>query len=105
MANTSIRKRLAQSAAVLAITAASTSAVYAQDSVPADSVAKSPTAQETVPASAGSDIVVTGTRIGSSGFNTPTPVTVATAEALKGAAPGNLADGLNQLPVFAGSIK
>ena len=55
--------------------------------------------------SAGSDIVVTGSRISASGFNAPTPVTVASSEKLREAAPGNLADGLNQLPVFAGSIK
>ena len=50
------------------------------------------------------EVVVTGSRI-QNGFQTPTPVTVATATALKDAAPGNLADGLNQLPVFNGSTK
>lgn len=51
------------------------------------------------------DIVVTGSRLGKTGFSTPTPVTVTTAETLKAAAPGNIADGLNQLPVFGGSTK
>ena len=50
------------------------------------------------------EVVVTGSRI-QNGFQTPTPVTVATATALRDAAPGNLADGLNQLPVFNGSTK
>lgn len=51
------------------------------------------------------DIIVTGSRLTKSGFTTPTPVTSASAETLKAAAPGNIADGLNQLPVFGGSTK
>jgi outer membrane receptor protein involved in Fe transport len=47
-------------------------------------------------------IVITGTRT-TSGFTTPTPVTVQTAEQLTTSAPGTLADGLNQLPQFRGS--
>lgn len=50
------------------------------------------------------EVVVTGSRL-KTGFQTPTPVTVASAEQLKAAAPNNLADGLNQLPAFAGSTK
>lgn len=49
-------------------------------------------------------VTVTGSRI-QNGFQTPTPVTVAPVEQLQNAAPNNLADGLNQLPVFANSIK
>jgi len=47
-------------------------------------------------------IIVTGTRT-TSGFETPTPVTVQTTEELQTTAPGTLADGLNQLPQFRGS--
>ncbi len=47
-------------------------------------------------------IVVTGTRLGT-GFSAPTPITVASADDLKAAAPNNLADGLAQLPQFASS--
>ena len=50
------------------------------------------------------EVVITGSRIVRDGYEAPTPVTVATAQALKAAAPGNLADGLNQLPQFGGSI-
>lgn len=109
MANKSIRKSLAHSAGLLAIMVASTAAAHAQDSAPVDPTAISAEAVEEAAAAGAAgesaDILVTGTRIGASGFNSPTPVTVAAAETLKEAAPGNLADGLNQLPVFAGSIK
>lgn len=50
------------------------------------------------------EVVVTGSRI-TTGFQTPTPVTATAAEELKAIAPRNLADGLNQLPVFGGSLK
>ena len=62
-------------------------------------------AQEaTEEAAAIDEVVVTGSRI-RNGFQTPTPVTTSTTDDLKAAAPGNLADGLNQLPVFNGSTK
>jgi iron complex outermembrane receptor protein len=51
-----------------------------------------------------SEVVITGSRI-QTGFQTPTPVTAAKAEDLRLAAPTNLADGLNQLPVFNDSTK
>lgn len=103
MALNIVRTSLTQGTALFALLVASATAAQAQQAAPADapSVADEPAAAE----QSGSDIVVTGTRIGASGFNTPTPVTVAAAETLREAAPGNLADGLNQLPVFAGSIK
>ena len=50
-------------------------------------------------------VVVTGSRINSGGFDTPTPVTTATAEQLQQVAPANLADALNQLPAFKGSTR
>ncbi|QGN55699.1 TonB-dependent receptor domain-containing protein [Novosphingobium sp. Gsoil 351] len=121
MSHNCIRTRLSQGSAVLAIILATTATAHAQEVAPADQPAADAvlTAGEapesaadgadqgaaSAEGSGGSDIVVTGTRIGASGFNAPTPVTVATSEKLKEAAPGNLADGLNQLPVFAGSIK
>ncbi|AOH82619.1 hypothetical protein AWL63_00070 [Sphingomonas panacis] len=55
-------------------------------------------------AGAGGDIVVTGSRI-ATGFQAPTPVAITTSEQLRAAAPSNLADALNQLPVFNGSTK
>lgn len=50
------------------------------------------------------EIVVTGSRLAISGFTAPTPVTTVTQQDLTEAAPTNLADGLNKLPVFLGSI-
>jgi iron complex outermembrane recepter protein len=47
------------------------------------------------------DIVVTGTRIAANGDNLPTPVTVASTEALLKTSPSNIPDGLNKLPIFA----
>jgi iron complex outermembrane recepter protein len=47
------------------------------------------------------DIVVTGTRITANGDNQPTPVTVASTEALLKTSPSNIPDGLNKLPIFA----
>jgi iron complex outermembrane receptor protein len=99
------KKELAQGSALITLAIALATPAYAQQAAPADAPA---TVGEDAaqPADAGADaadIVITGTRM--SGFKTPTPVTVASAEKLMEAAPGNLADGLNQLPVFNGSLK
>jgi len=50
------------------------------------------------------DIVVTGSRISSQGFEAPTPVTMIDTDALVQRAPGSLSDALNQLPAFQNSI-
>lgn len=49
-------------------------------------------------------IVVTGSRITTGGFESPTPVNVVTTDDLIKRAPGSLSDALNQLPVFQNSI-
>lgn len=67
---------------------------------PAVEQASSATSAKT-PADA--DIVVTGSRIQSNGYQAPTPVTVATSDALLKAAPSSISDGLNRLPQFVGS--
>ncbi|MDB5576385.1 MAG: hypothetical protein JWR80_1561 [Bradyrhizobium sp.] len=46
------------------------------------------------------DIVVTGSRLGGSGFNAPTPVTVLDSDRLAKQGITNIADGLNQIPAF-----
>ncbi|HWW55844.1 MAG TPA: TonB-dependent receptor [Sphingopyxis sp.] len=57
-------------------------------------------------ASAANDvIIVSGSRAIVDGTNAPTPVTVMSNEQLKTASPSSLIDGLNQLPVFASSIR
>lgn len=50
------------------------------------------------------DIIVTGSRIVRDGSQAPTPLTVASTDQLAAKAPGSIAEGLNQLPVFQGSI-
>ncbi len=48
-------------------------------------------------------IIVTGSRVISDTANSPTSVTVMPAKQLRDTTPGNLADGLNKLPIFQGS--
>ena len=57
------------------------------------------------PADAGQveEVVVTGSRVITNGFNAPTPVTTVSQQALVEAAPSNIPDALNQLPQFSGS--
>ncbi|MHA6770309.1 TonB-dependent receptor domain-containing protein [Sphingobium ummariense] len=50
------------------------------------------------------EIVVTGSRL-RIGFESPTPVTVASSDQLRAAAPTTLSDGLNQLPQFKNSSR
>lgn len=49
------------------------------------------------------EVVVTGTRLARSGYDTPTPVTVLGMEQLEADAPHNIADIVNQLPSVVGS--
>jgi outer membrane receptor protein involved in Fe transport len=49
------------------------------------------------------EVVVTGSRIVTNGFQAPTPVTTVTADALFQRTPTNVADALNQLPQFKDS--
>ena len=49
------------------------------------------------------DIVVTGSRVTTNGNQSPTPVTIVSTETLNTITPSNIPDGLNKLPVFAGS--
>ena len=46
------------------------------------------------------EILVTGSRISRSTMDTPTPMTVMTGQELQNVAPGNLIDGLSQMPQF-----
>jgi len=58
-----------------------------------------PSVNETEP----EQIVVTGSRLSSAGFEAPTPVTVAVIESLVNAAPTNVVNALQELPQFLGS--
>ena len=48
-------------------------------------------------------VIVTGSRVISDASNSPTPVTIVSTKQLRDTTPGNLADGLNKLPIFQGS--
>lgn len=50
------------------------------------------------------DIVVTGTRITSSGFSAPTPTTMVSVEQIQATAQPNIYDSIAQLPALAGSV-
>ena len=65
----------------------------------------SPTTPAPTPApaaSAAEEVTVTGSRLRNTGMQTPTPVTVVTAEQLDAIAPGNIIDAFKQLPQFLG---
>ena len=51
------------------------------------------------------EIVVTGSRIISDGFSSPSPVTVVTGEQLMTSTPTTIGDALNKLPQFANSLR
>jgi outer membrane receptor protein involved in Fe transport len=63
--------------------------------------------QETIAEQSGrdaGDIVVTGSRIVRDGYQAPIPTTVLGGEAITAKAPTNIANLVNELPVFAGSV-
>ena len=82
---------------------AQSASAAAQNQPPADRTAPNPAAASGGQ-SAPQDIVVTGSRIISNGFDAPTPVTTLSQEALETRAPSNIPDALNQLPQFRGSL-
>lgn len=108
--NTNAKSKFIQGAALMpvAMVLLMAAPALAQQADPAPAAtlpAETPPAAETAPASpADAAIVVTGSRV-ATGFKAPTPVTITTTEQLRASAPTNLADGLNQLPVFNGSTK
>ena len=51
------------------------------------------------------EVVVTGSRITRNGYSAPTPLTVASSEQINATATPNIAQYLNTLPAFAGSIQ
>jgi len=81
-------------------------AALAQDvepAPPAEAPAEDAASAEAPTQDGDQTIVVTGSRIARSGFNTPTPVTVMGAERLQQLGVTNVAEGLNQLPSFRAS--
>jgi iron complex outermembrane receptor protein len=94
-ANRVVARRLALlGATILAGTAAP---AFAQAAVDAAQAVPAPV-EDQAPA-AGTDIVVTGSRI-QNGNNLPTPVTVVSTQLLQATTPTSIPDGLNKLPAF-----
>ena len=65
-------------------------------------VAAAPDAESSAPAQL-QEVVVSGSRITTGGFNAPTPVTVVSGVTLTNNATSNVADAINNLPDFVGS--
>jgi len=61
-------------------------------------------AQPAADAGSVESVVVSGSRLVTSGAQAPTPVTVVSSEQLQLAAPRNIVDGILQLPAFKGSL-
>lgn len=92
---------LAAVATVLAFTAPAAAAD--QDATGAATTPAAAAPAEAADTGEEQSIVVTGSRIARSGFNTPTPVTVLGSERLQTLGVTNVAEGLNQLPSFRAS--
>ncbi|MDB5718440.1 MAG: cirA 3 [Sphingomonas bacterium] len=101
------RNKQAHRVSALALTSALlwSGAASAQDAIPAD-VATTP-AQASVPAetsaAASADIIVTGSRLSRSTFNSPSPVTVLGGEEFERLAITNVGEGISELPSFRAS--
>ncbi|UVO55678.1 TonB-dependent receptor domain-containing protein [Sphingomonas sp. SUN039] len=72
-------------------------------SLPGHALAQSAPAPAEEAAPAAPEIIVTGTRVKRDGYDAPTPLTVVGEEAIRKAAPTNIADFVNQLPQLVGS--
>lgn len=99
MANNDLLPVLLRSSAALALAMAIGGApAFAQDGTAA------PSAQDAAPqddsASGDGEIVVTGSRLGRTGYDAPTPVNVVGAERLETLGITNIGDALNQIPSF-----
>ena len=105
-----LHSRKGYQAAGLAMTALAivqASPAFAQDAPAAPQDAQAaPQDNQAAPDPTKGDIVVTGSRIVRSGFQTPQPLTVLTQKEIETQSPtNNLADFVNTLPALAGSTK
>jgi len=100
----SLRRYCLASAGIAALAMPAAAFAQAQPIGPAGAQAAAQDSDANSPADVSRDIVVTGSRIVRGGFEQPTPVAVVTTAELIKTAPGNIAEGLNQLPVFQNSI-
>jgi len=99
-----IDRRYAAGLAMTALAVVHSAPAFAQ-AAPQDAQAALQDAPAAAPAG-DSDIVVTGSRIVRSGFQSPQPLTVLTQKEIETQSPtNNLADFVNTLPALAGSTK
>ena len=93
--------------AMTALAIVQASPAFAQDaSTPPQNAQAAPQDNQAAPDPTKGDIVVTGSRIVRSGFQTPQPLTVLTQKEIETQSPtNNLADFVNTLPALAGSTK
>lgn len=89
-----VRRTLGSAASLLALTALAAGSAVAQT---AD--VENPSAGQTL-----GEVTVTGSRIVRDGYEAPTPVSVLGAEELGSMALTNVADAVNRLPAFSGSV-
>lgn len=104
-----IRRRRSVHGGVCSLLALSIATPLAAQTTTADSPPTSVADAQTAEAAgigASEDILVTGSRIVRSGFESPTPLTVISAEEIQNSSPtNNIADFVNQLPALAGSTR
>ncbi len=88
-------RALATTSAIAMITSAVVASQAQAQTAPAGQSAQAPAVEE---------IVVTGSRVIRDGYEAPTPVSVMSAEMLNAFADTNIADSVNKLPAFSGSV-
>lgn len=89
---------------IIALSATAAAAQTAPEAAPAPEVAPAEAPEAAAPSASAQneDIIVTGSRVVSNGYQAPTPVTVVSSDVLKNSAP-NITDALRQLPQLTGS--
>ena len=102
-----IRRRRSVNGGVCSLLALAIATPVAAQTTPAETVPTSVADLQTPAENArDEDILVTGSRIVRSGFESPTPLTVISAEEIRNSSPSNnIADFVNQLPALAGSTR
>jgi len=97
------RYKVKVSSAALLIGLAAAAPAYAQEAppaTPASQDAQAPAATTPAEPASEGDIVVTGSRLGRSGFTTPTPVTVVGSQQIERQGATNIGQILNEIPAF-----
>lgn len=98
-----IDRRRGAGLAMTALAIVHSAPAFAQDNAPA---AQEAPAAEAAAEQTQADIVITGSRVARSGYQSPTPLTVLSTEDIQNQSPtNNIADFINQQPALAGSTR